>query len=90
MKGSVVRHHPSRAVAGIAAETDDRRQLHFRDERNLKEIAVSDRETLRGLTHFCELWSSHVRKPFNANEFEERVQSTPTCAIISARPIASC
>jgi hypothetical protein len=78
----------SRDAAFVALDqlrTSDSRKCGTRAQRN--EIAVSRRERferLRGLTHFCGLWAKHVRKPLNANKFEERVQRTAACAIISA------
>jgi hypothetical protein len=56
----------------------------------LNEIAVSDRETLGGFTQFLWALSSRALKPLNANQIEERCRSAPACAIISARPLASC
>lgn len=51
-------------------------------DQQLREIAVSDCGTLRGLTQFWERLSMPRFKPLSAKEIEERLAKASACAII--------
>ena len=58
-------------------------------DQQLKEIAVSVRGTLRGLTQFRERLALPRFKPLNAKEIGERLGKSSACAIIRPRPLAT-
>ena len=58
-------------------------------DKQLNEIAVSDRETLRGLTQFPTMPVVVRAKPLNANVIEESCESSEACAIIFAKPLVT-
>jgi hypothetical protein len=56
----------------------------------LNETVVSRRDRLDGQTHFLWPFVLCALKPLDPSKIEERCQSTTACAMIGARPLASC
>ena len=80
------------ALAAPLPRSPHRRNMPARvanREKQLNEIAVSDRAALAGLTQFPATPAPMRDKPLNGKVIEEKLSDAPACAIISLRLLAS-